>query len=215
MRVLAALCAVVLAACLLGAMVSAPSGEGLATLVDRHSGPGGVSNPVTAVLLDFRAWDTLLESGVLLLAVICVFALDRGGAREPPISPQSAGPVLAVTVALTVPVTVVVGVYLLWAGAHAPGGAFQAGAFLAAAGVLARLSGRLPPLLPPTTFVRIGLVFGFLAFLGIAVAMPPLLDYPPGHAGLWVMVIEVALAPSIALVLVSLFLGAGASGEGR
>ena len=46
---------------------------------------------------------------------------------------------------LLVPVLILVAAYLLWVGAHAPGGAFQAGSVLGAAGVLLLLSGwRLP-----------------------------------------------------------------------
>ncbi|MFN2337821.1 MAG: hypothetical protein ABR544_02485, partial [Gammaproteobacteria bacterium] len=41
----------------------------LPELVQEHLGTSGVSHPVTAVLLNFRAHDTLLEIGVLLLAV--------------------------------------------------------------------------------------------------------------------------------------------------
>ena len=37
----------------------------------------GVSNPVTAVLLNFRAYDTLLELAVLLTAVLGIFALGQ------------------------------------------------------------------------------------------------------------------------------------------
>jgi hypothetical protein len=37
--------------------------------VIRHLPDSGVSNPVTAVLLNFRAYDTLLEIGVVLLAL--------------------------------------------------------------------------------------------------------------------------------------------------
>jgi hypothetical protein len=40
----------------------------------------GVENPVTAVLLNFRAWDTLLESVVLLAALIGVWSLARDDA---------------------------------------------------------------------------------------------------------------------------------------
>jgi multisubunit Na+/H+ antiporter MnhB subunit len=37
----------------------------------------GVGNPVTAVLLNFRAWDTLLESIVLLAALLGLWMLTR------------------------------------------------------------------------------------------------------------------------------------------
>ena len=108
----------------------------------RYSGTGsqenlatsGVSNPVTAVLLNFRAYDTLLELAVLLTAVLGIFAL--GPARP---GYRSAGPVFDSLAHWLVPVLILTAGYLLWVGAHAPGGAFQAGAILAAAGVVLRL----------------------------------------------------------------------------
>ncbi len=40
-----------------------------------RSSKSGVTNPVTAVLLNYRSYDTLLELGVLLLAVVAVWSL--------------------------------------------------------------------------------------------------------------------------------------------
>jgi len=97
----------------------------------------GVSNPVTAVLLNFRSYDTLLEMGVLLLALLGVWSL--GGIPER--RKSSPGPVLDMMSRLLVPLMILVAGYLLWVGSHAPGGAFQAGSVLAAAGVLMLLAG--------------------------------------------------------------------------
>ena len=38
--------------------------------IDAAMAQSGVDHPVTAVLLNFRAWDTLLELAVLLLALL-------------------------------------------------------------------------------------------------------------------------------------------------
>lgn len=189
----------------------APSGQ-LPALVAAHLGASGVSHPVTAVLLNFRGYDTLLEIGVLLLAVLGVLtvrqAADSAAQAAPP-----ADAVLAALTQLAVPLMVVVAGYLLWAGAHQPGGAFQAGAVLAAAGVLLRLSGRLPPL-EPHFWLRAGLLIGFAVFLGVAlgtgVSGRGMLAYPPAQAGGWILLIEAGLTLSIALILVSLFVGAPA-----
>ena len=103
----------------------------LAGQVAANLADSGVTNPVTAVLLNFRAYDTLLELAVLLAALLGIFALGpaRPGFKE-------GGPVLDGLIRWLVPLLVVTGGYLLWVGAHAPGGAFQAGALLAAAAVL-------------------------------------------------------------------------------
>ncbi len=191
-----------------------PSAE-LPALVAAHLPASGVAHPVTAVLLNFRGYDTLLEIGVLVLAVLGVLAVrlaaaDTGGAQ-----PAPAGAVLGALADLLVPIMMLVAGYLLWAGAHRPGGAFQAGAVLAAAGVLLRLAGRLPALLPPHFWLRAGLLVGFAVFLAVALAASgagaALLEYPAGYAGALILLIEASLMISIALILISLFVGAPAA----
>ena len=188
----------------------------LPALVQTHIGDSGVRHPVTAVLLNFRAYDTLLEIGVLLLAVLGVLAVRHAAAPQA-VQPPQAGPVLAALDHLAVPLMVLVAGYLLWAGAHQPGGAFQAGAVLAGAGVLLRLSGRLPALLPPGFWLRAGLLVGFALFLAIALAVTAggaeMLAYPPQQAGALILAIEASLTLSIGLTLVSLFVGAPAPPE--
>lgn len=198
-----------LAAVILG--LPAPSGQ-LPALVAAHLDASGVAHPVTAVLLNFRGYDTLLEIGVLLLAVLGTLAVRQAADSAAQVTPP-AGTVLATLTRLVVPLMVVVAGYLLWAGAHQPGGAFQAGAVLAAAGVLLRLSGQLPPL-EPRLRLRAGLLLGFAVFLAVALgtslAGRGLLSYAPAQAGGWILLIEASLTLSIALILVSLFVGAPA-----
>ena len=101
----------------------------------------GVEHPVTAVLLNFRAWDTLLELLVLLLALL--------GARQAPGDlPRYRGWSLSISWSrLLSPLLLLVSGYLLWRGAAAPGGAFQAGALLASGLVILRLNQQLSWLL--------------------------------------------------------------------
>ena len=222
LRVALLFASLVLAGLLVWTMLSLPAPVGLQrdlhggrgdlpTLVEEHLGMSGVSHPVTAVLLNFRGYDTLLEIGVLLLAVLGVLAVRQAAGQEQVTTPP-AGAVLGALTHLAVPLMVLVAGYLLWAGAHQPGGAFQAGAVLAAAGVLLRLSGRLPALLPPGFGVRAGLLLGFAVFLAIALGVTSggraLLAYPPQQAGGLILLIEASLTLSIALILVSLFVGA-------
>ena len=81
----------------------------------------------------YRALDTLLEKVVLLLALVAVWSLapDRfwGGRPAFGYRPEPGGPLIFLT-RLLVPVGIVAGVYLLWVGADAPGGAFAGGASL-------------------------------------------------------------------------------------
>jgi len=52
-----------------------PLHPGLVHLVSANLDSAGAENPVTAVLLNFRAYDTLLESMVLLAALIAIWSL--------------------------------------------------------------------------------------------------------------------------------------------
>jgi len=184
--------------------------EGLATAVSDQMGNSGVDHSVTAVLLNFRGYDTLLEMAVLLLALIGVWSLAPQSRAET-ISIPPASPVLLALFRLLIPLMILVAGYLLWVGAHAPGGAFQAGAVLAAAGVLAllcgkRLEGRLAgwPL-------RFGLVLGTAMFVAVAAAVmvggAHLLQYPLEWAGGLILLIEAAATFSIGVTLMALFFG--------
>lgn len=165
----------------------------------------GIGNPVTAVLLLFRGYDTLLEVMVLLVAWLGVWIVQPIARPAPP-EPPARVALLDALLAAVVPSAVLVGGYLLHAGGQAPGGAFQAGAVLAAAGVLLALCGRLAPLREPLPAQRLALVLGAAVFSAIGLASQPVLALP----GLWaVYAIEVALTVSIAMTLVLLFLAAG------
>ncbi len=166
----------------------------------------GVEHPVTAVLLNFRGYDTLLEVAVLLLALLGMLA---AGVAPQQVGPASATPMLAALARALVPLMVLAAGYVLWAGAFRPGGAFQAGALLAAAGVLLRLAGYLPAWTAPGVWLRIGLAAGFAAFLAVAalgLVEGELLHYPEDWAGGLILAIESALTFSLGLTLAGLFL---------
>lgn len=169
----------------------------------------GVAYEVTAVLLNFRGWDTLLEIVVLLLALLGMLA---GAGQDHLVGVRLSGspqPVLQLVTRLLAPLMALVAVYLLWAGAHQPGGAFQAGAVLASAAVLLYLAGLIPAWPAPRLLLRLGLVAGFLVFWAVAVlglGQGALLQYPPGLAGALIVLIESALMLSLGLILAGLFL---------
>lgn len=162
----------------------------------------GVGNQVTAVLLNFRSFDTLLELAVLLLAVIGVWSLGR--APKPPVG-VTVNPILLTMIRGILPFAILVAGYLVWLGEHAPGGAFQGGAVLGAAGILLALAGRPLPDFCPQPLLRATLVAGTLIFLGLA-ALPLgfgllFFQYPADHAGAFILAIEAAAAISIGLAL--------------
>jgi multisubunit Na+/H+ antiporter MnhB subunit len=178
----------------------------LAGAVQARLDESGVTNPVTAVLLNFRAYDTLLELAVLLAALLGILAL---GPERPGF--EQADPLLRGFGAVLVPLLMLTGAYLLWAGAHAPGGAFQAGALLAAAGVVLRLQGVDRAGLPGGAALRLTAVGGVALFLAVGLATAlggrGFLDYPVPWAASLILVIEVAATLAIAATLVLAFLG--------
>ncbi len=206
--------AVGVAAALASLVLSLPGdGGGLIAQVDEKLAVSGVSNPVTAVLLNFRGYDTLLESIVILVALVAVWSLSAdafwGGLPGPR---QHAVPegVLATLGRLLPAVGLLIGVHLFWAGSDAPGGAFQAGTVLAAVWVLVIMAGLSDA--PPVGSVRLRLlvVLGPAVFLAIGIAglvRGSFLGYPPDMAKAAILVIEAGLTVSIAATLALLVLG--------
>lgn len=181
----------------------------------------GVDHPVTAVLLNYRAWDTLLELVVLLLALLGVRQLQPAKQVIP-----KPWPLLLAWSRVLAPLTLLIGGYILWRGAFAPGGAFQAGALLAAGAVVLRLNHLLPPVSWQNGVVRLLVVLGLGVFLMVGLVSYGLgyfgygfygqdyvslqngwLEYPPALAGVLILVIEIAATLSIATTLTLLVVG--------
>ncbi len=185
--------------------IGGQTGARLAELALARVPESGVSNPVTAVLLNFRAYDTLLELAVLLAAILGIWST---GSAVPGFLP--AGPVLSSLTALVVPLLVLTAGYMLWVGGHAPGGAFQAGALLGAAGVILRLSGRPHAGLPPLPWLRVGTVLGVLVFtltaLGLMVVGAGFLTFPLAVAKWLILSIEAAATLAIGAALAAAYL---------
>ncbi|WP_417344500.1 hydrogen gas-evolving membrane-bound hydrogenase subunit E [Ferrimonas sp.] len=178
----------------------------LPPLVASHMNASGVTNQVTAVLLNFRGYDTLLELAVLLVALLGAWSL--GGLTEYRSPPP--GLVLEMMSRQLVPVLLLVAGYLLWAGASSPGGAFQAGSLLGAAGVLLLLCDWRVENRFLTLPVRLSIVAGLGVFILTGAAL--LLDrgflhFPPIVASKLILVIEAAATLSIGITLAALFLG--------
>jgi multisubunit Na+/H+ antiporter MnhB subunit len=111
-----------------------------------------------------------------------------------------------------VPVLILVSAYLLWVGASAPGGAFQAGSVLGAAGVLMILTGWSLKASLSGLPLKFALVFGIFTFVLVALLTAfystYALDFPADNAGLIILIIETTATISIGVTLATLFLGA-------
>lgn len=186
--------------------VTGHEGERLATLALARVPESGASNPVTSVLLNFRAYDTLMELAVLLAALLGIWSLGPAAAPY-----QPASLVLTSLVGWVVPMLIVAGGYLLWIGGQAPGGAFQAGALLGAAGVTLALSGRASAGLPGEPATRLLAALGTLVFALVGVLLMGLgfgfLTYPPTIAKWLILLIETGATLSIGATLAAAFLG--------
>jgi multisubunit Na+/H+ antiporter MnhB subunit len=200
---------VALAGLLSWAILSLPfDGKALRDQVFANIGNSGVSNPVTAVLLNFRGYDTLLEIVVLFLAALGAWSL---GTVQLPDPLHPAGLFLLALLRILLPAMVLTAGYLLWAGAHAPGGAFQAGAVLGGAGILLLLTKVRFASAIVRWPLRTLLSAGILVFTGVALGSMALggllLEYPPHWAGVLILVIETAATLSIGVTLMVLFIG--------
>ncbi|MGA5300172.1 Na+/H+ antiporter subunit A [Nucisporomicrobium flavum] len=125
---------------------------------------GGGRNVVNVTLVDIRAWDTMGEISVLLVAAIGVAGLVFGGSgrllhsgRRPPLPTPPRGqvwlmaghtldaglrsPILEVVTRLVFHTIVLFSIYLLFAGHNAPGGGFAGGLVVGLALVLRYLAG--------------------------------------------------------------------------
>jgi multisubunit Na+/H+ antiporter MnhB subunit len=192
----------------------------LAPEVAAHLADTGLGNPITAVLMSYRAIDTLLEAIVLLLALIGVWSLaaDSAWGGRPGI-PQPVDPngMLAYVARLLPPIGIVVGVYLFWVGADAPGGKFQGATLLAAMWLLVVMAGLADAPAVGRAGLRRMLVAGPVAFIAVgivgAATSGAFLAYPDGLAKPLIVLVEIALLPTLTLVLGLLLLGTPARGE--
>jgi multisubunit Na+/H+ antiporter MnhB subunit len=186
----------------------------LAPATAAHIAATGVGNPITAVLLAFRAIDTLLEAIVVLFALVGVWSLapDRAWGGRPGRRERSdPDGVLAYLARLLPPVGLVVGVYIFWIGADLPGGKFQGATILAAMWLLAVMAGLVDTPRISRTWLRLALVGGpvvFIAVGGAGVALAgAFLAYPDGFAKPLIKLIEWALLPSLAATLALILAG--------
>ena len=216
LRWLAALISAAVAGAIAVAVLSLPDpAPTLAPAAAEHLAATGVGNAVTAVLLAYRALDTLLESIVVVFALIGVWSLapDRvWGGYPGPLHQADPNGVLAYLARVLPPIGIIVGLYIFWIGADLPGGKFQGATILAAMWLLVMMAGLAdaPPI--SRTWLRILLVAGPLLFIAIgfagALTAGAVLAYPEGYAKLLIKVIEAALMPTLTLTLALLVAGA-------
>ena len=214
-RIAAALLAVGVAGGLMIAVTMLPEQPPtLAPLVVPALPATGVGNPITGVLLAFRALDTLLEAIVLVIALIGVWSFGPdhawGGRPGPRYSADPNG-MLAYLARVLPPLGIVIGIYLFWAGADHPGGKFQSATILAAMWMLVQMAALADTPRTDRNILRAGIVVGPLVFIVVGVfglwTAGAFLGYPDGWSKPLILLIEMALLPTLVLVLALLMNG--------
>jgi multisubunit Na+/H+ antiporter MnhB subunit len=209
----------VLVLCVLALPDPAPT---LAPQVVQNLPATGVGNPITGVLLAFRSLDTLLEAIVLVIALIGVWSLapDRfWGGRPGPRYSSDPDCNLAYLARVLPPIGIVIGLYLFWAGADYPGGKFQSATILAAMWMLVQMAGLADAPRIDNRWVRAGIVVGPLVFVAVGLlglwTAGAFLGYPEAFAKPLILTIEVALLPTLVLVLALLMNGPPSRGGAK
>jgi len=146
----------------------------------------GVPNIVTAVLADYRSYDTMFETVVIFTAGIAILAMLRG---LPPLSRSDRpaedpiDPIVQTSCRLLTPVIQIFALYVLAHGHHSPGGGFQGGVILGASFILTALARDLRAglrRLPERAFLILAAA-GIVLYAGIGVVSmvlgAPFLDY--------------------------------------
>ena len=87
-----------------------PFSDQMSALISSKMPISGVDNPVTAVLLNFRGYDTLLEIGVLLLAAVGVLSVAPSAVMPADSAPS---PILILLLRLLLPFIILVSGYMI------------------------------------------------------------------------------------------------------
>jgi multicomponent Na+:H+ antiporter subunit B len=112
-----------------------------------------VPNMVTAVLADYRGYDTMFETVVVFTAGAAIFLIlavgttrEKEAGIQPPArisSEPPIDPIVRISTRMLVPVIQIFALYVLAHGHHSPGGGFQGGVILAASFIMMELTAEL------------------------------------------------------------------------
>lgn len=192
----------------LEAIWNVPDGGGLTAKAADNLAQSGVDHPVTAVLLNYRSYDTWLEVGVVLMALLALYAVGgRERFKRPVLSAPD--PLLRQVILLFTPLLFLIGAFLLYLGKTEPGGAFQAAVLWGAAGILLHLGGwpifAIMPAIVRQSLLTVGFAFFLLLGLLFMLVGSSLFEYPQAFAGFLILIVETLAALSIAVALTAIF----------
>ena len=130
-----------------------------------------VPNIVTAVLADYRAFDTMFETGVVFIAGLAIYSiLRRKKGDQNSVVPYVETKSLIITKAakIMVPIMQLFALYVVAHGHHSPGGGFQGGVILGASLILMAMASDIQTVLKQFSERRIIILsaVGVLIFAG-------------------------------------------------
>ncbi len=194
-----------------------------------------VPNVVTAVLADYRGYDTMFETMVIFCAGITVLTILRrvGRARPKELPPRSGGSgvdvILQAAARLLVPPMQIFALYVVAHGHHSPGGGFQGGVILGASFILLALAYDLRTALARIRerTVLVCSAVGVLIYSGIGVLSIALggnmLDYgawsgllgvtPVAARSLGMLGVEIGVAVTVMAIMLSLYVDLASGGD--
>jgi multicomponent Na+:H+ antiporter subunit B len=193
-----------------------------------------VPNIVTAVLADYRSFDTMLETIVVFCAGIAIILLLRIPRRlRVPEDPSKIGPVqrdliLTTTCQIIFPIVQLFGFYVIAHGHLSPGGGFQGGVILGASYILLAIAFNLKAALSwisaeshiflatfgACLFVGTGLLCLFFGgnFLDYAALSGVLPGDGPSVRSLAILIVEIGVAFTVTSVMFSLYVDLSSRG---
>ncbi len=204
--------------------------------VQNSFGETSVPNMVTAILADYRGYDTLFETVVIFTAGIAIIAILRGPidkrvrlrlASERKM--RETNLILAQTSRILVPVIQLFALYVIAHGHHSPGGGFQGGVIFGASLILLALSFQLQTALDrvsekkAVTLAAIGILIyagigfvcllaggNFLDYSALQVLMPVGAIEARSHG---ILGVEIGVAFTVAAIMFAIY--ANLSSHGR
>ncbi len=198
-----------------------------------------VPNLVTAVLADYRGFDTMFETVVIFVAGLGILAVLRQAstATGQPLTTHrerfgERDMIMIVTCRLTVPLIQLFSLYVLAHGHYSPGGGFQGGVIFGASFILIALTSGLPDALHRLSeqralflgalgvliFAGTGLLCMFLGrnFLDYSVLGPLFLDSTPVKARYHSMlIVEIGVAFTVTAIMFTIFATLSSKGKMR
>lgn len=196
-----------------------------------------VPNMVTAILADYRGYDTLFETvviftaGTAIIAILGLYPVRFQSQKLPPdVEVKDRDLIIIQTCRMLLPVIQLFGLYVIAHGHYSPGGGFQGGVILGASLILWAIARDLPAALNRVSIRRAMILasVGILIYAGIGalclVFNGNFLDYSALHTVLpetngimaryWGMFgVEVGVAFTVSMVMFSIYANLASKGK--